>query len=289
MGMEIQTSEEQFNKAFGALVTQYLFPHEWKTDMVALRDRADAARLIANAVVYLGSANYDNRPVVVACASILEKLNYIELAQRLKEDRADLQYVTLAEKPGYFLVATRKKNVQFIRSTNRIPGSFDWREKGKVVGRLVPDSERDYQDAITGYFYPNGYLNDNGTVVKIDPVTWDTVDHFRQTRKPAWMTRNNPPAPVAAPTPAPAPVAAPATVDYKTVYIEEKGTLFGVKTPFNRTFVNEIKLIRSKKPMFDNANKFFCWSVALADKPLVMALIIKHFPNNTLVVGLPSY
>jgi hypothetical protein len=240
-------------------------------------------------VVYLASANYDNREVVVECSAILRALNYTELSDRLEKDRSDAFIQTSPDEKGFELVSTTKWNDKFNSLLILVPGCHKYKGND-VKGRKVPTNQRDYLDAIVGYcFGGGGYVNDHGEIKKVDPVDFSVIEQLQRDRVPAWKRRrdegNN--------RNGNGYYKRPHTTTYKpqpkddNVYIEEKGDRFGVKSPFNREFTNDIKSIRGKKPHYDNGT-FVCWSVPLDRKEDTMRMVARHYPNATVIVGIPT-
>jgi len=124
----------------------------------AIIARRDNARQACNILVYWASAHYDNKQVVFRCAAIIRDFGYVELANKLEEDRTvvSVRIATVDEAPEesvIVLVPGQRWNIE--KAFRAVPGAL---RRPKVAHKFCwafPKDQQTYVEALLGYYYPD--------------------------------------------------------------------------------------------------------------------------------------
>ena len=239
---------------------------------VVNNDRVNA-RHGCNILVKWSSAHYDDREVVFKCSDIMRALGYTELADKLEDDRTVATVRYLSDKVEAFIPDsyTLERDMKVIPGAKRTYNADGTPAKiGRKIGWTLPLEQADHFETVLGV-HAHGKLSCDTKGIRTIPYKrWTDLHAFRR------------PAPVVIPTPvvvaAPAPVvAAPVTtpdLTTGTVQIVTNGGTLEIYSPFNRPFIDALKVA---VPYRDRKWTGHCWKVAPVYKDVVKNLVVTHY------------
>jgi hypothetical protein len=252
-------SADQVATSLGVLATSGL-PEDLIEGCLKFSDSGDARKL-SNLLIYFASAHYDERSVVLTCSAVIRALGYVELADKLEQDRTVALVLDNGDHFECYITPAHEAD----RNLGRIPGAepltvVDGTEtlrakKGKKHGWKIPAAGKPHLDCVLGVAFGGKLMTTgNSVMVKVIPRSYYDLRAFTN--------------------PAPAGVVAPTVVEaHDGVSITERGEKLEVRTPYNATFVAEIKLL----PYKDRRWCFGFWEVSARHLPTVRDLISRCY------------
>lgn len=246
-------TREQVMRAMG-LLAQSNLPDDLKNACAAKRDQA---RLLSNLLVKYASSVYDKRDKVFVCASIARALGYVELADKLEEDRTKARIRDLSDGS---IEAFFPYKFAMLRDMEKIPGNRRLPEKmGSKIGFVFPKEQQRRFELVLGIHYGNELACGDGKIWKIRRYFPRDLQAFL-----------NPPLPAA--------VSTPVRKD-DNVSITKVGSSLQIRTPYNGNFLSGLKgLVPWKERKWNDTNpndKF--WNVDATHTDGVKRLINIHY------------
>lgn len=258
---------DQISKALGFMAVSN-FPDTLIDECLAAADRNDA-RQVSNKLVYYASANYDNREEVLKCSNIIRILGYEDLSNKLEQDRTS---VIVFDK-GTHLETYFPDKWEVSKELSRISGTEELMvdgalvedmlgsapptvekvraKRGKKIGWKVPMAGRAYLECLIGVFFPNELINyGNSDLRKATPRRRGELYQF-------FNAQSGTPTPSAS----------------GRCSITQQGIKLEVRTPYNRAFVDDLKLF----PPRNRRWRGDYWEVDCVHDAAVRALILKHY------------
>lgn len=255
---------EMVHNAVGLLAVSGLDDHIVDSFCNLVGDDHTNARKACNLLVYWASCNYDNRDIVFKCSTIIRALGYVELADKLEEDRTKATIRISENKIEAYL----PDNSCLEKDLKSIP---DWAKpvnerglylkQGYKVCWVFPRTEEGHFRAVLGLHLGGEMSCGTEGVKPIPRKRWSDVMLFRT---PVEMR----------------PKKAPANLDElpSGTYIDPRPNKPGyseVRSPWNAAYVTELKELPWKDRQWDSFGK--CWVVANTHREKLKMLLEKHF------------
>lgn len=244
-------TDQQVRLACGMLVQMGL-PEEVRDCALSFRNDA---RLLSNVLVKYASSVYDQRDEVFKCATIMRTLGYVELADKLEEDRTR----AVIRDQGDHLHAYAPYKLRFNGDMDKIPGVIRLQNAdgtqakiGSKIGWHIPADQKDYFEAVLGFAFGGELACGDGKVWTIRKRTFAHILAFR--------------APAGAQT-----IQAPNGQGIRLTLDHGRLDIF---TPFNPFFKDDLKArINYKERSWTGS----CWRVLAKHEGLVKSLIQTHY------------
>lgn len=270
-------TEEQIRRALGHLAVSNL-PDHLVDACLAFSDKGDARRL-SNLLIYYASARYDEREEVLKCSAIIRALGYVELANKLEQDRT----TALIQDTGEHLEVYLPSQWSVQAEVRKIPGATElWCEvpdeyanapligdapatpvmkqarawRGKKEGWKIPKSGLPHLECILGVFF-------HGDLVSYGNSNLQKIPRRRRVELLQYTQ---------------APVVSTAAKESCSVAVRSDGKL-EVHTEYKAGFIADLKRLPYRDRRWDPKKR--CWEVAVRHQAEVYRLIRQHY-NVTL-------
>lgn len=220
------------------------------------------ARQASNLLVYWASAHYSDRDEVFKCSRIIRALGYVELADKLEQDRT----VAIILDKGTHIEAFIPDQAKLSRDVRGIPGAqvkidpedqFQRQMKrGTKVGWVIPSTESDHFETVLGVHAGGELVCGTLGLRTIPPKRWGDVLKFRQPAPPTGTLSCT-------------------TPSGTLIQIVPDGSgHVGVYAPFNASFKDALK---AQVPFKDRQWTGTCWTVNDEYVPIIKTLVGQHF------------
>jgi hypothetical protein len=252
---------EMVQKAIGLLAAAGLPEHIEDGFLGLVNNDHTNARKGSNLLVYWASCNYDNRDEVFKCSRIIRALGYVELADKLEEDRTKATIRKSAD--GTLIEAWLPDTHTLSRDLKDIPGWLKpvdargiYLKQGHKVCWTFPKAAETHLWTVLGV-HLGGEMSCGSEGLQVIPrKRWSDL---RAITHPVVVTVVAP-----ATTLAPVSVVPSTTPNFSKVY-----------TPYNVAFIGELKNLPYKSRRWDSVAR--CWLVENKHRAELDALLAKHF------------